>query len=159
MIPWHIQSRSQFVEQAHALCPTRAAQRAIREGRITLLGGFYDIPPFGKPGFICHVTSRHGRTWILALVRQLDRSFRGVYIENIPWENQVEFPFQTERWTLNGGDPMSSPHTGAKRPLSWRDVAPHPYVMTDEEIFRKLRGAIRATRFTPPDIHNTGERV
>ena len=115
MIPWHITSRSQFVEQAHALCPTRAAQRAIRAGRITLLGGFYDIPPFGKPGFICHVHSRHGRTWFLALVRQTDRSFRGVYIEDIPWEHQVESKVETDRWTLNGGDPYSSPYnTGEK---------------------------------------------
>lgn len=115
MIPWHIQSRSHFVEAAYNLCPTRAAQRAIRENRITLLGGFYDIPPFGKPGFICHVTSRYGRTWFLALIEQLDRSFRGVFIENIPWEYQVYTRTTVERWTLNGGDPSSSPHnTGEK---------------------------------------------
>lgn len=115
MIPWHMQSRSQFVEQVHALCPTRAAQRAIREDRITLLGGFYDIPPFGRPGFICHVTSIHGRTWLLALVMQTDRSFRGVFIENIPWEHQVEYKTGNNWWTLDGGDPSSSPHnTGEK---------------------------------------------
>ena len=115
MIPWHIQSRTQFIEEAHSLCPTRAAQRAIREGRITLLGGFHCIPPFGEPGFICHVTSRYGRTWFLALVRQEDRSFRGSYIENIPWEHQVSLLVRSTRWTLNGGDPFSSPHnTGEK---------------------------------------------
>ena len=114
MIPWHIQSRSQFVEQAHALCPTRAAQRAIREGRVTLLGGFADIPPFGRPGFICRVTSRHGRTWLLALIEQRDRSFRGVFIESIPWTSWVGTT-RTEKWTLNGGDPASSPHTTGEK--------------------------------------------
>lgn len=108
MTPWHIQSRSQFIEEAHNLCPTRAAQRAIREGHITLLGGFSDIPPFGRPGFICRVTSRHGRTWFLALIAQLDRSFRGVFIENVPWKNRVGSKTRIERWTLNGGDPQSS---------------------------------------------------
>lgn len=141
MIPWHIQSRSQFVEQVHALCPTRAAQRAIREGRITMLGGFYDIPPFGRPGFICHVTSRHGRTWFLALVRQLDRSFRGVYIENIPWENQVVHKTDPARWALNGGDPLSSPHNTRKQ----------------ETQLDRCREAMEAVRFCPPP-RITGEK-
>ena len=112
LIPWHIQNRSQFTEEVYKLCPTRAAQRAIREGRITMLGGFSDIPPFGRPGFICCVTSRHGRTWYLALISQLDRSFRGVFVENVPWKNRVGETTKVQRWTMNGGDaptPESEP--------------------------------------------------
>ena len=108
MTPWHIQSRSQFIEEAYNLCPSRAAQRAIREGRIILLGGFSDIPPFGRPGFICRVLSRHGRTWYLALIAELDRSFRGAFITDVPWKNRVGKTVRIERWTLNDGDPRAS---------------------------------------------------
>ncbi|KKN22755.1 hypothetical protein LCGC14_0911910 [marine sediment metagenome] len=137
LIPHHIQSRSQFVEEAWKLCPTKSAQRAIREGRVTMLGGFSDIPPLGRPGFICYV--RHGRTWLLALIEQLDRSFRGVYVENVPWKNRVSL-VPPSQWTLSGGDPLPAP----------RQIG--------DETLAKLRAAAKATRLCPPDRHTQHRR-
>ena len=131
LIPHHIQSRSQFVEEAWKLCPTKSAQRAIREGRVTMLGGFSDIPPLGRPGFICYVVSRHGRTWLLALTEQLDRSFRGVYVEHVPWKNRVS-RVPPSRWTLSGGDPL-----------------PPPREIQDPNL-AKLQRAAMAVKFRPP---------
>lgn len=68
MNPGKLTSRAALVEMFYRLCPSRACQRAIKDGNVCVLGGFSTIQPFGLPGWVCCIRSRHGRTWLLGLL-------------------------------------------------------------------------------------------
>jgi len=46
-------------------CPSRACERAVHEGHVTVLGGF--TPPGGFSQWIVEVESGRGRRWYIAI--------------------------------------------------------------------------------------------
>ena len=82
----------------------------MQEGRTVVFGGFRTIPPFGLPGWICQVRSRHGRIWLLALmVDEISHSYKCNRIEEIPWEHWVGNPDHKGEWNgYCGDDPRSN---------------------------------------------------
>lgn len=107
--PGRIISRTHLIELAARMAPSRACISAIQEGRISVLGGFKTIPPFGLPGWICRVLSRHGRTWLIAvMVDEVHHTYVVKRIDAVPW---TEWAGRTDRSTWNaydGDDPKRS---------------------------------------------------
>lgn len=66
MRPKPIRTRADLISAILNHCPTRACERAVREGRAVVLGGF--TPPGDFPQWIVKVESRHGHCWYVAVV-------------------------------------------------------------------------------------------
>lgn len=110
MNPGRIITRSGLVEKLHGLCPSRACQKAMQAGRIAVIGGFSNIPPFGLPGWICCVRSVHGRTWLLALcVDEIEHRYLCRRPDKIPWDLWVGRA-NGDTWNAYDGD---EPHISA----------------------------------------------
>jgi len=61
-------------------------RRAIDEGNVQLLGAFELLPPHPHPGWLTLVTSKHGRTWPVAVAVDIFNHRYNVYIlDQIPW--------------------------------------------------------------------------
>ena len=58
-----IQDRKSLLDFACRYAPSRACERAIREGRATILGGVN--PPEGFPGWLIRAWSDSGREWYI----------------------------------------------------------------------------------------------
>lgn len=104
--PGRINSRTSLLDVAYDLRPSNALGRSIREGRVTVLGGFTAIAPHNLPGFICYVRSRFGRTWFQAiLVDEIHHGYKSVLIEDIPWfEWAGRWIGGKEAWSVYNGD-------------------------------------------------------
>ena len=59
--------------------------RAIQEGRAEYLGGFRFIRKLNSSGWICRVTSKYGRVWIVAC--GINGTLK--YLNTIPWNHYV----------------------------------------------------------------------
>jgi len=104
MNPGRILSRTALLEEAIRLSPTRGCRRAIQDDRADVLGGFRTIPPFGLPGWILRVRSRHGRTWLLAvMVDEVKHVYTASFVDEVPW---LEWVGRTDRkgWSPYDGD-------------------------------------------------------
>lgn len=52
-----------------------------------MYGGFREIPPYARPGWIVNVTSKFGRMWLLAVVVDEPRHQLEVKrIDAVPWQ-------------------------------------------------------------------------
>jgi hypothetical protein len=111
-------SRTALLDEAIRLSPTRGCRRAIEDGRVTVLGGFRTIPPYGLPGWVFRVRSRHGRTWLLAiLVDEVKHVYMGRLADEVPW---IEWVGRKGRkgWNAYDGDvPEEADRERAKRVL------------------------------------------
>lgn len=65
MRPRPIRTRNDLVRLIAECCPSRACERAVREGRTTVLGGF--TPPEDFPQWIVRVESARGTRWHIAI--------------------------------------------------------------------------------------------
>ena len=86
MIP-HFHSRDEILLHAQGLTTSRACQRAFHHD-VTFYGRFSRIlPTYDDGGWMFRVTSKHGKTWILAMVRDPKdpRSLQVIERERIPW--------------------------------------------------------------------------
>jgi hypothetical protein len=92
------------------LVPSRGCLRAIETGPVIVMGGFRETPPYKLPGWICSVRSKHGRTWLLALlVDEINHKYLCRLLDEIPWGHWIGRANGTE-WTVYDGD---DPHVGA----------------------------------------------
>jgi hypothetical protein len=81
-----IRSRTDLLALVAQHAPSKACARAISENRAHVLGGF--TPVEGLPCFIVRVTSKHERTWIIAVdVDEPHHRYRFRFIDEIPWNN------------------------------------------------------------------------
>lgn len=97
--------RGMFLEKLRELAPVRAFARAVSgEGTVAVLGGFRKVPPHDRSGWISRVRSRHGRTWLFAMLVDEERhTLTGQLIESVPWDQwggKVERTF----WNAYDGD-------------------------------------------------------
>lgn len=103
--PGRITTRTSLIEAIYRLCPSRACQRAIRAGNVEVLGGFDTIPPFGLPGWVCSVRSRHGRTWLLSLLADdVRHTYECKLLDKVPWD----------QWSGRKDAEKGSPYHGDK---------------------------------------------
>jgi hypothetical protein len=121
MNPGRLLSRTALLDEAIRLSPTRGCRRAIEEGRAEVLGGFAAIPPYGLPGWILRVRSRHGRTWLLAvLVDEVKHVYTARLVDEVPWSEWVGRKGR-KRWNAYDGDvPEEVDRERAKRALIHR---------------------------------------
>lgn len=90
MLPGRINTRTALVEEIYGRLTSASCKQSLREGRVRVFGGFSSIPPSGLPGWICQIRSRHGRTWLLALlVDENSHSYKLARLGSIPWKNWV----------------------------------------------------------------------
>jgi hypothetical protein len=62
-------------------------RRAVDEGTVRVCGGFSSLPPFPSPGFIVEVTSKHGKTWPVAVVvDQIQHYYHVQVLFDLPWK-------------------------------------------------------------------------
>ena len=72
--------------------PYRSMTRAMTEGKVEFLGGFYNVIPFNegiinRPGWIIKVTSVYRRAWIMGVIPdEVSHSFRLVRLDEVPWK-------------------------------------------------------------------------
>lgn len=86
-----------FVSRGHIIsyiekCPLRRSiLRALDDpdGSVEHLGGFLRIPPGSSPGFIVDVTSKHGRTWHVAVCLGKFGATVVRVVEEVPWGTWV----------------------------------------------------------------------
>lgn len=84
-----IESRLDLLAFLREHAPLSSMRRALSDGSgiVELYGGFREIPPHARPGWIVSLTSRHGRTWILAVVPDGVRHRFDVYrLDAVPWQ-------------------------------------------------------------------------
>lgn len=83
-----IRTRDDLAEVAMKYAPTSACERAIREGRFTILGGF--ITPKTLPCWIMRVVCKHGQTWnIRVSCCEKRRTYQIDFPKCIPWANWI----------------------------------------------------------------------
>jgi hypothetical protein len=68
MNPGRITTRTQLIEIAREIVPSRQIKRALQEGKVVVLGGFNPIPRTQRPGWVIVARSRHGRSWLVAVI-------------------------------------------------------------------------------------------
>lgn len=87
MNPQRLQTRTDLIEYILEHAPLSGVRRAIDEGRVRVCGGFASCHPHISPGFVVEVTSKHGRTWPVAvLVDQIKHRYRVVVLDEVPWQ-------------------------------------------------------------------------
>ncbi len=60
---------------------------ALSTGRVEVLGGFNQIPPSNKPGWIIIVTSKRGTVWnVVISAHENPPRFTTWIVQRIPWE-------------------------------------------------------------------------
>lgn len=99
-----LRSRSDLTALVAQHAPSKACARAIFENRATVLGGFN--PAGGLPCFIVRVTSKHERTWLIAVdVDEPHHRYKIRYIDDVPWESW-DGRFNGKR-LIDGDKPLS----------------------------------------------------
>lgn len=104
-----IETRTQLVEYICEHSTRPAIQRACHEGKVFVAGGFSQIPPSSKPGWIVIVTSRFGRIWNVAVTpNEEKRTFDVRVLKTIPWGQYIDSVFVAEYSIYAGDDPRAS---------------------------------------------------
>ena len=98
----HFTNRTELVLWLDEHAPTRAIQRAIWDGSVELLGGFYKIPPSKYPGWIFRLKSKRSTEYLVAIICDTDRRcHRCIEIESVPWR---EWSGKLDRKSIYEGD-------------------------------------------------------
>jgi hypothetical protein len=88
MNPIRFRTRTELIEYVLEHAPLNAIRRAIDEGLVLVCGGFSKLPPHQSPGWVVEVTSKHGRTWPVAVkVNQFEHSYQVVVLDQTPWQH------------------------------------------------------------------------
>jgi hypothetical protein len=117
-----LNTRNDLIALAQKLAPTRACARAIREAKITNLGGFSGLN--GLQGWIVETESYNGGYWILAVVCDEEkRCHKAFYLKDIPWENWLG-KITGKRGLLNGDDPFAYGYYRMQRKKVLREQQP-----------------------------------
>jgi hypothetical protein len=70
--------------------PYRSMARAMTEGKVEFLGGFSEVPPEARPGWIVRITSVYKRMWIMGVVPEEELHTISIKrLTDIPWEYWV----------------------------------------------------------------------
>lgn len=106
MNPQRLQTRTDLIEYILEHAPLNGVRRAIDEGQVRVCGGFASCPPHTSPGFVVEVTSKHGRTWPVAvLVDQIKHRYRVVVLDEVPWK-EWEGRLDRDHPVYDGDDPI-----------------------------------------------------
>jgi len=110
MKPRPIRTRADLVRVIAHHCPTRACERAVSEGRTTVLGGF--TPPGDFPQWIVEVESERGNRWYIA-IKCDEETYRFVP----HWYQEADLPWAYWDGTSNGSRLVDGerPRTSALR--------------------------------------------
>ncbi|KKM80084.1 hypothetical protein LCGC14_1343430 [marine sediment metagenome] len=82
----HFQTRDHIIAWLEKHCPRKSIVRAINEGTTELLGGFSQIPPSNRSGWIVRVTSVPGRVWLVAVSPNKSQTDYEIRIpKEVPW--------------------------------------------------------------------------
>lgn len=86
----HFRNRDDLVAWLETRPLRKAIARAMQEGIVEVVGGFYIIPPIYLSGWIVWITSIHKRTWILAIIPDKlspSGNCKIRTIDEIPWKH------------------------------------------------------------------------
>jgi len=83
----HFRDKMDLVEYIEKRCARASIVRAISEGDVELYGGFRNIPPMHKNGWILRVTSVHDRTWYVVILSDKDNTM--TIISSVPWSGWI----------------------------------------------------------------------
>lgn len=82
-----LRTRNEIMEWLEEYAPYPCIRRAVVEGTTELLGVFRNIQPSGTMGWIVEVTSKHNRTWHVAIQpNDFKHSFYCHVISELSWE-------------------------------------------------------------------------
>ncbi len=97
------------VELINYICDNisqRAIARACHTGTIKVMGGFSEVPPSQRPGWITAITSVHGRVWFVAVTSDDHHHvFRTWVVKAIPWQYYVGRADREKYSIYDGDDP------------------------------------------------------
>lgn len=83
----HFQTRDHIIAWLEKHCPRKSIVRAINEGTTELLGGFSQIPPSNRSGWIIRVTSVPGRVWLVAVSPNKSQTDYEIRLpKEVPWK-------------------------------------------------------------------------
>jgi len=90
----HFQTRDDILRWLTTHCPRKAIVRSLLQDRAELLGGFSNIPPSGRPGWIVRVGSIFTRReWIVAVIPCIGKPDYEIRIlKHVPWGNYCDEP-------------------------------------------------------------------
>jgi len=91
----HFQTRDDIIRWLISHCPRKAIVRSLLQDRAELLGGFSNIPPSGRPGWIVRVASTlTKREWIVAVIPCIGKPDYEIRIlKQVPWKYYIDRPF------------------------------------------------------------------
>ena len=82
-----IVDKNSLIEYLIANLPRKAVVRSLLQNGAECLGGFSEIPPSDRAGWIVRTTSVHGKTWIVAIITCGGKVRYGLRIlTRVPWE-------------------------------------------------------------------------
>lgn len=82
-----VRTKSDLIRELRPFCPTRVCERAMDEGRVTVIGGF--TPPNDFSQWVIRIESRYGQIWYLSLCcdTNTNRYKIRLYMEDeVPWK-------------------------------------------------------------------------
>lgn len=84
----HFRDRNDLVSWLETRPLRKTIARAMQEGTVEVMGGFYLIPPILLSGWIVQVTSVYKRVWNLAIIPDSkSQKYRVHIIKEMPWKH------------------------------------------------------------------------
>jgi len=81
-----IRTRNNLLEWLERNAPYPCIKRALLEGKVEVLGGFKQVPPSVRPGWIVKITSKFNRIWYVAVKIQPQEKYKTYVLEKVPWK-------------------------------------------------------------------------
>jgi hypothetical protein len=100
-----LRDRADLIALVAKKTPSRVCQRACVTGRVEVLGGFAEIPPGDKAGWIVRLTAKHGSVFHVAVIPDdITHEYRVRLIEGIPWHLWMGTPLAGAAYSVYQGD-------------------------------------------------------
>jgi len=103
-----IDTRTQLIKYIHNNAPRPAIKTACYRGSVEVLGGFRNIPPSTRSGWIVVITSEFGRVWYVAVMEETGAGWKVGVIKNIPWRNYIGVKNRGFPSIHDGDNPMKA---------------------------------------------------
>jgi hypothetical protein len=100
-----LRHRTDLIELIARECEVPAVRRACVTGKAEVLGGFSEILPSTRPGWIVRIIAQRGAVFLVAVVPNEYHHFYQVYvIDEVPWHLWAGKPMAGAPYSIYQGD-------------------------------------------------------
>ena len=100
-----IRDRADIIALVARSAASPACRRACLTGKVEVLGGFSELPPSDKPGWILQITAKHGTVFLIGVIpNDLQHRYQVWTLEEVPWHLWVGRPLAGAAYSVYQGD-------------------------------------------------------